>query len=117
VFENLAARSVWVCGYVSSCPVLNGASSSKPGGHDDCPTPKDPQVTGRGPPRMARWWDYVCFMFTEGGGDWGSPIWLAPESSFFGWVVPPLQPRVVGPYLVRGLWFPIHLLPVGTGPI
>jgi hypothetical protein len=71
VFENLAARSVWVCGYVSSCPVLNGASSSKPGGHDDCPTPKDPQVTGRGPPRMARWWEYVCFMFTEGGGGIG----------------------------------------------
>jgi hypothetical protein len=31
-------------------------------------------------------------------------------------VVPPLQLVVVGPYLVRGgVWFPNHLLLVGTG--
>jgi hypothetical protein len=26
IFENLPARSVWIHGYVPSCPALNGAS-------------------------------------------------------------------------------------------
>jgi hypothetical protein len=30
-------------------------------------------------------------------------------------VVPPLQSGVVGPYLVRGVWFTSHLLLVETG--
>jgi hypothetical protein len=37
VFKNLPARSVWVCGYVPSCPTLNGAASQKPGGRSACP--------------------------------------------------------------------------------
>jgi hypothetical protein len=32
-------------------------------------------------------------------------------------VVPPLQPRVVGSYSVRGVWFPNHLPLEGTGCI
>jgi hypothetical protein len=36
---------------------------------------------------------------------------------YFRLVVPPLQPRVVGPYLVRGVWFPSRLLLEGTGRI
>jgi hypothetical protein len=31
-------------------------------------------------------------------------------------VVPPFQLRVVGPYLVRGVWFPSHLALKGTRP-
>jgi hypothetical protein len=33
------------------------------------------------------------------------PIWFAPKSSFFRWVTPPLEPRVVEPYLVWSVWF------------
>jgi hypothetical protein len=32
-------------------------------------------------------------------------------------VVPPLQPRVVGPYPVRGVWFPNRLPLEGTAHI
>jgi hypothetical protein len=36
---------------------------------------------------------------------------------FFRLVTPPLQPGVVVPYLVWGVWFPSHLLLEGTGRI
>jgi hypothetical protein len=36
---------------------------------------------------------------------------------FFRLVAPPLQPGVVGLYLVWGLWFPRHLALDGTGRI
>jgi hypothetical protein len=49
IFENLSARSMWVLGYVPSCPDLSGGDHEKPGGHDTCPVPKDPRVTRRGP--------------------------------------------------------------------
>jgi hypothetical protein len=32
-------------------------------------------------------------------------------------VAPLLQPGVVGPYLVRGVWFPSHLLLEGTSRV
>jgi hypothetical protein len=32
-------------------------------------------------------------------------------------LVPPLQPRVVGPYPLRGVWFPSHLPLEGTDGI
>jgi hypothetical protein len=48
VFENLPVRSVWVRGYVPSCPALNGTAPRKPCGRGACPVPKGPQVTRRG---------------------------------------------------------------------
>jgi hypothetical protein len=38
-------------------------------------------------------------------------------SVLFRLVTPPLQPGVVGPYLVRGVWFPSHLILEGTSRI
>jgi hypothetical protein len=38
-------------------------------------------------------------------------------SILFRLVAPPLQPRVVGSYLVRGVWFPNHLPLEGTSRI
>jgi hypothetical protein len=35
----------------------------------------------------------------------------------FRFMVPPLQPEVVGPYPVRGAWLPSHLLLEGTDRI
>jgi hypothetical protein len=39
---------------------------------------------------------------------------LLPGSVLFRLVAPPLQPKVVESYLVRGVWFPNHLLLEGT---
>jgi hypothetical protein len=43
----------------------------------------------------------------------GSPLGLV----LFRWVAHPLQPRVVGPYLVWGVWFPNCLPLEGTDRI
>jgi hypothetical protein len=45
---------------------------------------------------------------------WGA---LLTCSVLFRLVAPPLQPGVVEPYPVRGVWFPSHLLLEGTGHI
>jgi hypothetical protein len=39
---------------------------------------------------------------------------LLPGLVLFELVVPPLQPGVVGPYPVQGVWFPSHLQLVRT---
>jgi hypothetical protein len=44
-------------------------------------------------------------------------MWITPGISFFRLVAPPLQPRVVGSYLVRGVWFSSHLPLEGTDHI
>jgi hypothetical protein len=36
-------------------------------------------------------------------------VWITPRISFFRLVAPPLQPRLVGPYLIRGVGFPDRL--------
>jgi hypothetical protein len=36
-------------------------------------------------------------------------VQIAPGFSFFRLVAPPLQPVVVGPYLVQDVWFPSRL--------
>jgi hypothetical protein len=43
--------------------------------------------------------------------------WFALRISFFGLMTPPLQPGVVGLYLVRGVSFSNHLPLEGTGRI
>jgi hypothetical protein len=42
---------------------------------------------------------------------------LLPGLVLFRMVAPPLQPRVVGPYLLWGAWFSSHLLLEGTDRI
>jgi hypothetical protein len=42
---------------------------------------------------------------------------LLPGLVLFRFVAPPLQTGVVGPYLVRGVWFLSHLLLERTGRI
>jgi hypothetical protein len=42
---------------------------------------------------------------------------LLPGLDHFRLVTPPLQPGVVGPYLVRGVWFSNRLSLEGTGHI
>jgi hypothetical protein len=46
----------------------------------------------------------------------GEMCWheLLPGLACFKLVVPPLQSEVVGPYSIWGVWFPNHLLLVGT---
>jgi hypothetical protein len=44
-------------------------------------------------------------------------VWISPRISFFRLVAPPLQPEVVGPYLVWGVSFSSHLLLEGTNSI
>jgi hypothetical protein len=46
-------------------------------------------------------------------------IWcgLLPGSILFSLVAPPLQPGVVAPYPVWGVWFPSRLVLEGTGRI
>jgi hypothetical protein len=55
----------------------------------------------------------VC-RYYDGGED---RYRLFPGLILFRLVVPPLQPRVVEPYLVRGTWFPNRLLLKGTDRI
>jgi hypothetical protein len=43
-------------------------------------------------------------------------VWIAPTSTFFRLVVPPLYLGVVGPYLVPGVGFPSRMPLVGTRP-
>jgi hypothetical protein len=76
VFETLPTRSVWVCGYILSCPALNDVA------------PRNPVVTAlaryrkapgsRGRVHMARWWDSVHFTVTE-----ESSISFVPKFSSF----------------------------------
>jgi hypothetical protein len=42
---------------------------------------------------------------------------LLPGLVLFRLVAPPLQLGVMGPYPIRGVWFPSHLLLEGTGRI
>jgi hypothetical protein len=37
-------------------------------------------------------------------------IWITLEFSFFRLAASPLQLKVAGPYLVRGVWFPRRML-------
>jgi hypothetical protein len=48
--------------------------------------------------------------YRDKGRDWCGLL----SGLFFMLVVTPLQLRVVGPYPVRGTWFPSHLLLEGT---
>jgi hypothetical protein len=62
MFENLPTRSMWVYGYVTSCPALNDTAPQKTGGHGVCPVLKGSWVVRRG--HMARWRDLVRFKVT-----------------------------------------------------
>jgi hypothetical protein len=44
-------------------------------------------------------------------------VCITPVISFFRLVAPPLQPRVVGSYPIRGVGFSSHLPLEGTGRI
>jgi hypothetical protein len=50
--------------------------------------------------------------YRDGGSDWCG---LLSGRVLFRLVVPPLQPGVVGPYLVRGMWFASRLSLERTG--
>jgi hypothetical protein len=44
-------------------------------------------------------------------------VWITSGLVLFRWVTPPLQPRVVGPYLEWGAWLSSRMSLEGTGRI
>jgi hypothetical protein len=44
-------------------------------------------------------------------------VWITSSLVLFRWVTPPLQPRVVGPYLEWGAWLSSRMSLEGTGHI
>jgi hypothetical protein len=112
------------CGHISSHQAINDAASQDPGADRAYPLLKAPgqgdwmprPIPGRGGRRNEQPGCEIVpahVYHNEGRRRCG----LHPGLVLFKLLAPPLQPRVVGPYPVRGVWFPIRLLLEGTGRI
>jgi hypothetical protein len=113
------------CDYVLSCQALNVTASRGPGSGSAYPILKAPGCSRRGPGvcRAGRMRIYSgqiggeippISRYRDGREDWYE---LILGLFLFRLVAPPLQPGVVGLYLVRGAWFPSHLSLEGIGRI
>jgi hypothetical protein len=113
------------CGYVLSCLALNGAASQGPNSRGTCLVVEPPERGCRVPGCVPSWGVRIRLTeliggkilptrgYRDGGKDWHR---LLPGLVLFRLVIPPLQPKVMGPYVIHGTWFPSHLLLEGTGP-
>jgi hypothetical protein len=112
---------VGACGYVLSCQALNGAKLHGPARSGTYLVLESPGCDRRGPESAYRedlqWFVAGEILIVRGYCD-GREGWYELFLGlilFFMLVAPPLQSGVVGPYSVRGAWFPNRLPLVGRG--